>query len=229
MSLRLFLILATMLAIFLPAVAQTKDANAPAAKPAAANSPEKSSSKTARAIEAERLLKEKRANAQSLLISLAADARSFNDMVTRGRTLARIASVLWTADRERARAMFYLAWDAAEVADKESFERSKSETRVEKSGPGLPYTVSPEVRNEVIRLAARREGALAEDFIAKMKEQMRRENGGALISTRTALGGFDPFIKQRLDVARQLLEADEIERALVERDARKASGPEGRS
>ena len=55
---------------------------------------------------------------------------------------------------------------------------------------------------------------MAEEFIAKMKEQMQRDNGGALISTRTALGGFDPFIKQRLDVARQLLEADEMERAL---------------
>ena len=157
MPLRVLLVLVSILTICFTATAQTREANASSAKTGSTtNSPEKTPAKSARELEAERLLKERRANAQSLLINLAADARSFNDAITRGRTLARIASVLWNADRERARTMFRLAWDAAEVADKESFERSKSETRVEKSGPGLPYSVSPAVRDEVIRLAARR-------------------------------------------------------------------------
>jgi len=213
MPLRALLILTTILTTCLIATSQSKDA--PAAKPAATtNSTEKAPAKTARESEAERLLKERRANAQSLLINLAADARSFNDMVTRARTLARIASVLWSADRERGRTMFRLAWDAAEIADRESLERSKSESRQERSGPGLAYFTYPDVSAEVIRLAARLDAELAEEFIAKQKEQRRRENNGLLISTATALGIFDPFINQRLEVARELLGADEIERAL---------------
>ena len=69
---------------------QTKDSNASSQKPAAGtDQSEKAPKKRTREIEAERLLQERRANAQSLLINLAADARTFDDMRTRGRTLAR--------------------------------------------------------------------------------------------------------------------------------------------
>jgi len=54
--------------------------------------------KAAKDLEAERILKERRANAQSLLISLAADAANFSDQKLRARTEARIADVLWDAD-----------------------------------------------------------------------------------------------------------------------------------
>ena len=149
--------------ISLTALAQTKDAMAPAPKSASTtNSTEKTPAKSARELEAERLLKERRANAQSLLINLAADARSFNDAITRGRTLARVANVIWDADRERARTMFRLAWEAAEIADKQAFEASRTQTRETQSGPGLGYSTWPEVRREVMRLAARRDRALAE-------------------------------------------------------------------
>src|SRR5437870_11612301 len=57
-------------------------------------------SKAARDAEAARILKERRANAQSLLISLAADAVKFNDQTLRARTQARIADALWNADAE---------------------------------------------------------------------------------------------------------------------------------
>jgi hypothetical protein len=207
---RAVLLLATVLTICWTATAQTKDVNSPSAKPVP-NTTETKPPKSARETEAERLLKERRANAQSLLINLAADARSFNDMITRGRTLARIASVLWNADRERARALFRLAWDAAVIADKETLERVKEQAR--QSG-AQDYFVPQPVRHEVIRLATRRDRALGEEFLANMKEDMRRENGGVLISTRGPLGTFDPLINQRLDAARQLLEADETQQAL---------------
>ena len=45
-------------------------------KPGNASQPQTSKEKAARDLEAERLLKERRANAQSLLINLAADARN---------------------------------------------------------------------------------------------------------------------------------------------------------
>src|SRR5213079_1601818 len=51
--------------------------------------------------ETERILRERRANAQSMLLTLAADAGRFNDQTLRARTQARIADVLWAADPER--------------------------------------------------------------------------------------------------------------------------------
>jgi len=81
-------------------VAQPKDAPKAVVKTTDGNV------KPAKDPEAERILKERRANAQSLLISLAADARNFSDQTLRARTQARIAGALWEADRERARTMF---------------------------------------------------------------------------------------------------------------------------
>ena len=211
MSLRPLLVLAIILATNLIAPSQSKDAGASPAKAAATKNTEKTEPKSAPAIEAERLLTERRANAQSLLISLAADARSFNDMIARGRTLARVASVLWSADHERARTMFRLAWDAAEIADKESEERAKAEAR--KLGE-TDYSVPPPVRQEVIRLAARRDAALAEEFLANMKEDELRKTDGREISLSSALGTINPQIYQRLDAARHLLDANEVDRAL---------------
>jgi hypothetical protein len=208
MTFRPLIFLATIVTIFSSASAQTKDTNPSSTKT------EATQAKSARELKVERLLKERRANAQSLLISLAADARSFDDMATRARTLARIASVLWSADPERARSMFRLAWDAAEISDKETLARPKTVARELKSGAGLAYPTDPQTRRTVMRLAASRDAALAEEFLAKLKEQMQRDNNGALVSVRTELGVSDPLISRRLDVARQLIEADDLERAL---------------
>jgi len=51
--------------------------------------------------EAERIVNERHANAQSLLIALAADAGKFNDSALRARTQARIADMLWKGDRRK--------------------------------------------------------------------------------------------------------------------------------
>ena len=196
------------------AASQTKDTNNSSAKPANTNTTEKAPTKNARELEAERLLKEKRANAQALLINLAADARNFNDAITRARTLARVASLLWDADHDRARSLFRLAWEAAEIGDKEVFEKAKATPRATKSGPDLPYVVDVHLRREVMRLAAVRDRALGEEFLDDYKEQMRRANNGALISSVSPMGTFDPLVEQRLDVARQVMENGEIDRAL---------------
>ena len=215
MPLRVLPVLATILTICFTATAQTKDANASSAKTGSTtNSTEKKTAKSGRDLEAERLLKERRANAQSLLINLAADARSFNDAITRGRALARVANVVWDADRERARTMFRLAWDAAEIAEKQERDASRMATNQPKSGPGLGYPTSSHVRREVMRLATRRDPALGEEFLARIKEQMERANTGGSMSQPTELGLFDPMISQRMEVARQLLETDEMDRAL---------------
>jgi hypothetical protein len=187
---------------------QPKDTNKSAANAKA---------RTAADLEAERLLKERRANAQSLLINLAVDARRFNDATLRGRTLARVAAELWEVDRERARTMFRTAWDAAEVADKEAVERSQEEIRRPQAKTGKGFAAiqsSPEVRREVLRLAAKRDRALGEEFLGKLKEQYERDAGGPKSPRQSPMGNADEMVRQRLDVARQLLDADQIERAL---------------
>src|SRR5882757_931521 len=108
--------------------AQTKSANSPQAKVPV--------EKTAAEMEAERVLKERRANAQSLLISLATDARNFTDAAVRARSQARIADMLWEADRERSRTMLRSAWDAAEVADAESQQRVQEDIRQQQARTG---------------------------------------------------------------------------------------------
>src|SRR6185503_12450002 len=73
--------------------------------------------------EAERVRKERQAQARLLLISLATDARSFRDQTLRARSLARIADALWDVDAEQSRALFRKAWEAAENANRENQER----------------------------------------------------------------------------------------------------------
>src|SRR5437660_12840691 len=94
--------------------AQPNDAAKPAAKPVTI-----ATNKSVKDPEAERLLKERRDNAQSLLISLAADAGRFNDQTLRARTQARIADVLWSTDPDSARSLFRKAWESAELVDHE--------------------------------------------------------------------------------------------------------------
>src|ERR1044072_5963385 len=92
--------------------AQANASKQPPAKTAAA--------KPAVSPEADLALKERRAKARSLLVSLSTDARTFHDQTLRARSLARIADALWQIDPEQGRLLFRKAWEAAEVADQES-------------------------------------------------------------------------------------------------------------
>ncbi len=164
--------------------------------------------------EAERIRRERRAQAQSLLISLAADAGSYNDQQLRARTQARIADVLWDADPDRARNLFRKAWDAAEVVDQEGLRKMQEDIKQQQAKTGnSAVTGPPNVRGEVLRLVARRDRALGEEFLAKLNVEKARE---AMDAADKAKG--DPFntpegITQRLTLARQLLATD-VERAL---------------
>src|SRR5437899_6969669 len=107
--------------------------------------------------EAARIIRERRANAQSLLMSLASDAGSFKDQRLRARTLARVADALWDTDAERGRTLFRRAWDAAEIADRESQQKLQEEIQQQKAknGGNAAISGSPDLRGEVLRLAAR--------------------------------------------------------------------------
>ena len=202
------LVLTFIVAACLTVAAQPKGANPPAAKLPA--------DKAAREAEAERLLKERRANAQSLLINLAADARNFTDATVRARAQARIADALWEADRERSRAMFRSAWDAAEVADAESKERVREDIRQQQVRTGRGgYVIAspPNLRLEVLEFAAKRDQRLGEELLAKYKDQKAREAADER-NGRSNPFGADEATSQRFTLAKQLVAAGDIARAL---------------
>src|SRR5437870_7625902 len=208
-SVRPFLPVVCLVIVFSAAIAQT----GPSAKP---NESKKTSSdkevKAAKDANAERIMKERRAQAQSLLISLAADAGSYNDQTLRARTQARIADALWDADPERARALFRSAWDAAELADREGQARLQEDIRQAKAktGGGYAVTTPPDLRREVLRLAAKHDRALGEELLGKFKTQKEQEATEA--KNRNPFS-TDEAVGQRLGLARQLLEAGDTERA----------------
>jgi hypothetical protein len=159
---------------------------------------------------------QQKALALSLLVSLANDARNFSDQKLRARTLSRIADALWEADPEQGRALFRKAWEAAEAGDQESTRRTEEERQRQQEGNAnatLAMVQPPDLRLEVLRLAAKRDRALGEELLDKLKEARQQEATDAGSSARR-----DPFdtptaIKQRLQLANQLLDAD-VERAI---------------
>jgi hypothetical protein len=170
--------------------------------------------KAARDAEAARILRERRANAQSLLVSLAADAGSYGDLKLRARTLSRIADVLWDADQERARTLFRKAWDSAEIVDQEGLRKMQEDIKQQQAKTGNSAVQGPaNVRGEVLRLAARRDRALGEELLAKLKIEKDREATEAADRSRSNPSDTPEGLSQRLSLARQLLATD-VERAL---------------
>jgi len=157
---------------------------------------------------------QQKALALSLLVSLANDARNFPDQKLRARTLSRIADALWEPDPEQGRALFRKAWDAAEVADQESARRMDEERRRQQAATGgFALAAPPDLRSEVLRLAAKRDRALGEELLDKLKEARTREATDASSPARPEPLDTPAAMKQRLRLANQLLDTD-VERAL---------------
>lgn len=155
----------------------------------------------------------RRQQARSLLISLSTDARAFHDQTLRARSLARIADALWTVDTEQARLLFRKSWEAAEVADRENDVKLQEQIRLqqEKTGrKGYAINLPPNLRREVLRLAARKERALGEEFLEKLKT----EKAEAATNARLNPGRLNESMSQRLGVAREMLETGDVERSL---------------
>ncbi|HZG51078.1 MAG TPA: hypothetical protein VEZ40_02980, partial [Pyrinomonadaceae bacterium] len=210
--------------------AHAQTAAAQPKKPAAA------ATKTRTPGAADPLAAERRANAVSLLNTLADESRGFRDQTLRARVQTQAADALWETDRERARALFRRAWDAAEMADAENTRRGEEQNRAagRLSTRGLNL---PNLRGEVLRLAAKRERALGEEFLGKMEEARKRETSelnnasdnlptGAGTGAPPAGGGKqqpparrDPDavpadVARRLQLAMQFLEDGDTARAL---------------
>jgi hypothetical protein len=211
MKYRPLLVIVCVLALSSFVAAQTAESTkpAPAKTVAANNKPEKDP-------EAERILRERRANAQSMLVTLASDAGRFNDQTLRARTQARIADVLWAADPDRARALFRKAWESAEIVDLEGQRKLEEEIAAQKAKTAGSVSVNgpPNIRGEVLRLAARRDRALGEEFLAKLKLEKEQVATGLNDKARTNPFETPEGITQRLSLARQLLNGDDVERAI---------------
>lgn len=164
---------------------------------------------------AELEIQQRSVRARSLLVSLSTDARSFRDQTLRARSLARIADSLWQVDVDQARLLFRNAWEAAEVADQESDKKLQEEINNQKTRTGsFAITFPPNIRGEVLRLTARHDRAMAEDFLAKLISAKGDVPNSATTRRDPLSDRPDEATSQRLAVASDLLKADEIERAL---------------
>lgn len=210
--------------------AQTSTAAAQPKKPAAATT----ATKTRAAGTADPLAAERRANAITLVNTIADESRGFKDQTLRARVQVQAADALWETDKERARALFRRAWDSAEVADAENTRR-RNEQMSGGGGRQLATGLNlPNMRGEVLRLAAKRERALGEEFLVKMEEARKRETGELNNASATAptagatgasgAGGqtarrdpnaVPPEVARRLRLAMQFLEDSDLERALA--------------
>lgn len=182
---------------------QAKDPKQPVATK---NPPAKSTAPASDPAAAE--LRERRDRARALLVALSSDARTFNDQTLRARSLARIADALWRVDPEQGRLMFRKAWEAAEVADQESDRKHQEEIQQIKArtGGGYATTLPPNIRREVLRLVARHDRALGEEFLEKFKAQKAE--------AASNLNPLSDAMSQRLSLATELVGAGELERAL---------------
>jgi hypothetical protein len=159
---------------------------------------------------------QQKALALSLLLTLSNDARSYQDQKLRARTLSRIADALWEPDPEQGRALFRKAWDAAEVADQDTARKMDEERqRQQAANPNGQAAVAggPDVRAEVLRLAARHDRALGEELLDKLKEARTRETTDATSPAAENSLNNPTALRQRVQLAHELLDTD-VERAI---------------
>ena len=152
----------------------------------------------------------RRQQARSLLMALSTDARAFHDQTLRARSLARIADALWTVDAEQGRLLFRKAWDAAEVADQENARKLEADIQAQKAksgNSGYAINTPPEIRREVLRLAAKHDRPLGEEFLEKFKTE--KAEAAAARPWR-----MSESLVQRLGLARELLANGNMEAAL---------------
>ena len=220
----------SLLALALCTVVSPLSAGAQEQQPAAKQKPAKASAKKAAAEPADPMAELRRTTAISLVSTLADDARAFRDPALRARVQARSADALWETEREKAVTLFRRAWDEAEAADAEADRRVAEERgRQQRERGSFSIQLPPSLRTEVLRLAAKRDRALGEEFLTKMDEARKRELESAATSTErpTDTGRGEqserqrpdpmetpPAVAKRLRLAIQLLQDGDVERAV---------------
>lgn len=203
---------------------QGRQGKAPAKETSAAKNP------AAKPAEVDPAAEMRRSTAVSLVNALADDARMYRDPVLRARVQARAADALWEIDAERARAMFRRAWEAADSADREAARKMEEEINAQLSKHGSAVSSTPpDLRAEVLKLAARRDRALGEEFLKQLASPSGQKDGEAAsdatstspTATPAATSSDDksPDAAQRLGLAEDLLNEGDTQHALQFADA----------
>lgn len=104
-----------------------------------------------------------------IIRSAAQEAVSLDDRRSAARVQANAADVLWPRDEDHARQIFQKAFDAAVMHYRETKDDNREQV-AERA-----WTGRPDMRLEVIRLASRRDAALAQKFTEQYVEEKRRE------------------------------------------------------
>ncbi|MFN2533293.1 MAG: hypothetical protein ABR555_18575 [Pyrinomonadaceae bacterium] len=158
---------------------------------------------------------QRRVIAISLVTALADEARSFNDQTRRARVQARAADVLWDTDPDKARELFRRAWDAAVIVDAETEKTEADEMRrLRASGGPTVMNGRPDLRSEVLRLVAKRDRKLGEQFLKALDEATEKEREEKSADARMNGPGRQIGAAKRLQLARRLIEDGQVERAI---------------
>ncbi len=189
----------------------------PAPTPVSQKAKPPAASASAARREVDPVAEQNRLTAISLLTTLADDARSFRDESLRARVQARVADALWETDKDRARALFRRAW---EVADVDNQRRADEERRTAPdSRRPVARPNAPNLRAEVLRLTARHDRALGEEFLARLDADKDHDAQNTPDTNKPVVcpapnDSLSPALTQRLNVARQLLSGGDQTRAM---------------
>jgi hypothetical protein len=154
--------------------------------------------------------KQRRFEAISLLTSLANDSLKSSDIILQCRIQSQVADALWDTDKQLARSIFRSAWEAAKKGDNESKQK----------GYTSPEQLPPDLRLEVLRLVARRDRALSNEFLQALKEStLKNENparsdDGVTPNTNSLFSPLPESLSKRLNLSKNLLDLDDKESAL---------------
>ena len=158
---------------------------------------------------------QRRTVAISLVTTLADEARSFKDQTRRARVQARAADILWDTDRDRSRDLFRRAWDAADAADAEAARRrAEEEKRQASAGGAVVLRAGPDIRSEVLRMVAKRDVKLGEQFLKILDEANQKQLEDAAAERRRVGAGQELGSSKRLQLARRLAEEGDVDRAM---------------
>lgn len=185
-----------------------------AQKPGQATRPKPTSDTTAEQKQAGALREMRRQAAIGALNSMADEARSYSDEALRAKVQARIADALWDNDTERSRGLFRRAWEAAELVEGQTENsRVASVSGRVSTRPGARPRIA--LRSEILRLAAKRDRALGEEFLGRLTSLKDDTSPAPDSSVASRTPNLSPAaIAQRLSLASEFLEAGDVQRAL---------------
>ena len=194
--------------LHLSVVAQTGTDKTPQAKP--------TEIQTAKMNETDDAAAQRRAFAVSLVTSLAAEARSYRDRALRPRVLARAADALWDADKDAALLLFRRAWEAAEAGDADDLYLKNTTDGAPAMVLAIVKRSGRDLRSEVLVSVARRDRALAEEFLTKLKDEIKRESADSRNDSQTTNDSWtnSEAAAKRFYIAGQLLDDGEVDRAI---------------